>query len=295
MMFNDTANILIVDDLAPNLTALEAVLEPLGQRIVRARSGTEALSALLREDFACILMDVQMPGMTGFETAAFIKQRPRTRHIPILFITAFSQTQDDILNGYLHGAVDFIVKPFHPDVMRTKVAVFVDLYMQHQRVRAHETLMRDRERVVMLREEQERERSPSSRTAALVSSMQRTFELLVETAPFEIGVLDVHMRYERLNERLATLHGRTRQEAMGMHLARIAPALALTVNAALEQSGQSQAIVVAEELVGPDGEQHKLMVTFDPTIRIGPAGIVIDVTHLAHLGTTSLSGEGNAT
>lgn len=291
-MFNETANILIVDDLAPNLLALEAVLEPLGQRIVRANSGSEALAALLREEFACILMDVQMPGMTGFEAAALIKQRPRTRYVPILFITAFSQTNDDILNGYLHGAVDFIVKPFHPDVMRTKVAVFVDLFLQHQRVRAHETLMRDRERIVMQREEHERERSPNSRTASLVVSMQKTFELLVESAPFELGVLDVHMRYERLNERLAALHGRTREEAVGMHLARIAPSLAMAVTSALEKAQQEQAVVVAAEVAAPDGQMHKLMITFDPTIQIGPAGIVIDVTHLAQVSAPAVGAQG---
>lgn len=281
MLYDERANILMVDDLPSNLAALEAVLEPLGQQLVRASSGRDALAAVLRHEFACILMDVQMPGMSGFETAAIIKARPRTSHIPILFITALATTNEGLLEGYHHGAVDFIVKPFHPDILRTKVAVFVDMYLQSKRVKAHASLLRDRERTVMLREEQERERSPASRTAALVASMQRTFELLVETAPFELGVLDVHMRYERLNDRLAALHGRSRGEARGMHLARIAPELALAVNAALDKTGHSQAVVIAEEITGANGQPHKLMVTFDPTIRLGPSGIVIDVTHLS--------------
>ncbi|HVE45793.1 MAG TPA: ATP-binding protein [Acidimicrobiales bacterium] len=121
--------LLLVDDRPENLLALEAVLEPLGQRMVRASSGEEALRHLLADDIAVIVLDVQMPGIDGFETAEQIKQRDRTRDIPIIFLTAISQGLDNRLRGYGTGAVDYIFKPVEPEVLRAKVAVFLELYL----------------------------------------------------------------------------------------------------------------------------------------------------------------------
>jgi len=126
--------ILMVDDKAENLVALEAALRPLGQELVAAQSGEEALRCLLSDDFAVILLDVQMPVMDGFETAAQIKERERSRHIPIIFLTAISRELHQQLRGYEVGAVDYIAKPFDPWVLRSKVAVFVDLYEKTRRV-----------------------------------------------------------------------------------------------------------------------------------------------------------------
>jgi PAS domain S-box-containing protein len=139
---SERANILIVDDQEENLLALEAVLEPLGQRLVRAMSGEDALGALLREDFALILLDVQMPGMDGFQTATFIKQREKTRHIPIIFLTAISKELHHVFRGYSTGAVDYVVKPFDPMILRSKVQVFVDLYRKENELRASEERFR---------------------------------------------------------------------------------------------------------------------------------------------------------
>lgn len=122
------AKILLVDDRPENLVALEAALRPLEQDLVAASSGQEALRCLLNDDFAVILLDVQMPGMDGFETAAQIKERERSRHIPIIFLTAISRELHHQLRGYEVGAVDYIAKPFDPWVLRSKVAVFVELY-----------------------------------------------------------------------------------------------------------------------------------------------------------------------
>ena len=138
----DQANILLVDDLEENLLALEAVLEPLGQRLVRATSGEEALGALLRDDFALILLDVQMPDMDGFQTATFVKQREKTQHIPIIFLTALSKELHHMFRGYSAGAVDYVVKPFDPMILRSKVQVFVDLYRKEQALRASEERFR---------------------------------------------------------------------------------------------------------------------------------------------------------
>jgi signal transduction histidine kinase len=122
------ANILLVDDRSENLLALEAVLEPLGQRLVRATSGEEALKHLLTDDFALILLDVQMPGLDGFDTAQHIKSREKTRDIPIIFITAINREPHHAMRGYDTGAVDYIAKPFEPWLLQAKVRAFLELH-----------------------------------------------------------------------------------------------------------------------------------------------------------------------
>jgi len=122
------ANLLLVDDRPEKLLALEAILEPLGENLVRAPSGEAALRAMLHEEFACILLDVQMPGMDGYETATLIKSRERTRHVPIIFLTAIDTDDRAERRGYGAGAVDYLFKPFDPIVLRSKVSVFIDLH-----------------------------------------------------------------------------------------------------------------------------------------------------------------------
>ncbi|WP_030618870.1 response regulator [Streptomyces sclerotialus] len=136
------AKILLVDDRPENLLALEAILSALDQTLVRASSGEEALKALLTDDFAVILLDVQMPGMDGFETAAHIKRRERTRDIPIIFLTAINHGPHHTFRGYAAGAVDYISKPFDPWVLRAKVSVFVELYMKNCKLREQASLLR---------------------------------------------------------------------------------------------------------------------------------------------------------
>ncbi len=140
------ASILAVDDRPENLFALEAILEPLGHEVVRANSGEEALRKVLQQDFACILLDVQMPGMNGFETAQLIKSRERSRLTPILFLTAISKDEEFIFEGYSVGAVDYMFKPFNPDILRSKVAVFIDLYLKTQQLQEQERRLRESER-----------------------------------------------------------------------------------------------------------------------------------------------------
>jgi serine phosphatase RsbU (regulator of sigma subunit)/DNA-binding response OmpR family regulator/anti-sigma regulatory factor (Ser/Thr protein kinase) len=128
----DGTTVLLVDDRRENLVALRAVLEPLAVPITTARSGDEALRLLLAEEFALILLDVQMPGMDGFSTAAMIKQHPRTSQIPIIFLTAFDERLDGADVGYSTGAVDYLAKPFDPQILRSKVRVFLDLHRKGQ-------------------------------------------------------------------------------------------------------------------------------------------------------------------
>ena len=128
------ASILMVDDRPENLLALEAILTDLGQKLVRANSGPEALKKLLAQDFAVILLDVQMPGMDGFETAKLIRARERTRYTPIIFLTAYDRSEAAVARGYGVGAVDFLFKPFAPEVLRAKVAAFIELYKKTEEV-----------------------------------------------------------------------------------------------------------------------------------------------------------------
>ncbi|MDP8942756.1 MAG: SpoIIE family protein phosphatase [Actinomycetota bacterium] len=141
-MADRRANVLIVDDHPENLLTLEAVLEPLGQNLVRASSGEEALQRLLKDDFALILLDVQMPGLDGFETAEYIKRREKTRHIPIIFLTAISKDAEQVFRGYAAGAVDYVFKPFDPLVLRSKVSVFLDLDAKTRALRESEERFR---------------------------------------------------------------------------------------------------------------------------------------------------------
>jgi CheY-like chemotaxis protein len=137
----EPVRILLVDDRPENLLALEAILSSLGQTLVRASSGEEALKALLADDYAVILLDVQMPGMDGFETAAHIKRRERTRDIPIIFLTAISREPQHAFRGYSAGAVDYLSKPFDPWVLRAKVSVFVELYRKNRQLRDQAELL----------------------------------------------------------------------------------------------------------------------------------------------------------
>lgn len=144
---SDPTRILIVDDRPENLLALEAILGGLGHEVLRAGSGEEALKHLMVHDVALIMLDVQMPGMDGYETAAHIKSRERSRHVPIIFLTAIDREAHQAYRGYAAGAVDFLAKPFDPWVLRAKVEVFVELHRARQEMLAraaalHETLER---------------------------------------------------------------------------------------------------------------------------------------------------------
>jgi len=130
---SERARVLVVDDDEHNLVAISNVLEDLAE-IVVARSGEEALRHLLREEFAAILLDVYMPGLDGYETAQLIRERQQTRRVPILFLSAVNKEMEHLLRGYATGAVDYVFKPVEPTVLRSKVAVFVDLYAMRKEV-----------------------------------------------------------------------------------------------------------------------------------------------------------------
>src|SRR5580658_10235832 len=128
-------NFLLVDDEPANLLALEAVLEGLGQKLVKARSGKEALRCLIKEEFALILLDVSMPDMDGFETARLIRERDKTRLTPIIFLTAVGKTEHEIFRGYKVGAVDYLLKPLVPEILKSKVMIFIELFNKTNQIK----------------------------------------------------------------------------------------------------------------------------------------------------------------
>jgi CheY-like chemotaxis protein len=138
----EQAKILLVDDRPENLLALETILSSVDQVLVRAYSGEEALRALLNDEFAVILLDAQMPGMDGFETASLVKARGRTKDVPIIFVTAVGADRDSIHRGYIAGGADYIAKPLDPLVLRAKVQVFIDLWRAGRRLATQATLLR---------------------------------------------------------------------------------------------------------------------------------------------------------
>ena len=140
-----SAKVLLVDDRRDNLLALEAILQGLPVQAVAVESGEAALKQLLVDDFAVILLDAQMPNMDGFETASHIKRRERTRHVPILFLTAADRDAQLALRGYAVGAVDYLTKPFDPWVLRAKVSIFVELWTKTQQLKAQGETNRERE------------------------------------------------------------------------------------------------------------------------------------------------------
>ncbi|MDF2092659.1 response regulator [Knoellia sp. 3-2P3] len=202
----ERAKILMVDDRPENLLALEAILGSLDQVLVRANSGEEALRALLMDDFALILLDAQMPGMDGFETATRIKRRSRTKDVPIIFLTALEKDQNSSYRGYASGGADYISKPFDPWILRAKVQVFVDLWTASRRLAAQAAFLRQqvdsqpdevdvigvlRERVVGVAEavDQLAEQAGHSGDPLVAGSVQRVQRRVEELAD-ALAVLD---------------------------------------------------------------------------------------------------------
>ena len=203
------ANILVVDDNAGKRLALVSVLETLNQNVITADSGRDALRCLLEHDFAVILLDVQMPLMNGFETARLIRSRQQSESTPIIFVTAFSRGETDMVEGYSLGAVDFIFTPIIPEILRAKVSVFVDLYHKIQAIKRHE------EHLEILVEQ---------RTAALTLEIAerkqaevaiRKLSGAMEKVADSIFITDVNGVIEYINAAFETVTGFCRQEAIG--------------------------------------------------------------------------------
>ncbi|MEG4343701.1 response regulator [Microcoleus sp. A003_D6] len=184
---SDRVNVLLVDDRPENLVALEAILNSPSYNLVQANSGAEALRCLLNEDFAVILLDVQMPGMDGFETATLIRSRDRSRSTPIIFITAFSSNDTHVFKGYSLGAVDYLFKPLEPEILTSKVQVFVELFQKTVEVKRQATEL--------------------AAVNSELSKSEERFRTLCACSPLGIYLADVEGRCTYMNPRCQAISG----------------------------------------------------------------------------------------
>lgn len=209
------ADILLVDDRPENLLALEAILRPLGHRLVKAGSGKEALKQLLQCDFAVILLDVQMPVMDGFETAELIRGRERSQNTPIIFLTAVNTSDRHVFEGYRVGAVDYLLKPIVPEVLLSKVAVFVELYQKSEKLRQQtaqmELVLTDLQREISVRQETEEELR-QARDDLEIRVRERTAGLVAANEELRFQIAE-RERAEQERVRLLELEQAARREA----------------------------------------------------------------------------------
>jgi PAS domain S-box-containing protein len=196
-------NILLVDDRPKNLLVLEAILDSLGQNLVKAKSGEQALKCVLNHDFAVILLNVKMPGMDGLETAKLIRERERSQHTPIIFLTAFSTSVSQMFKGYSLGAVDYLIKPIEPEILTSKVAVFVELFKKTAEVKQH---------VAQL----------ATVNAELRESEQR-FRSLSACSPIGLFLTNIEGRCTYTNSHYQAICGLTQEESLGSWLQSVHP------------------------------------------------------------------------
>jgi PAS domain S-box-containing protein len=201
--------ILVVDDHPENVLALQVTLDQPDYEVIGARSGMAALKEVLKHDFAVILLDVLMPDMDGFETARLIRQREASKHVPILFLTAAVGEVAMVHEGYSVGAVDYLVKPVDPNIVRAKVAVFVDLYRKGQRIREQEEKLRDAERQL---------------SQEALRASEALYEATFERAPVGIAHADLAGGWLRMNQKFREIAGRDpaplRNEALSQLLSK---------------------------------------------------------------------------
>src|SRR5438067_1215374 len=212
-MTDEKVNILLVDDHVENLVALEALLSDLGQNLVRAQSGIDALRYLLHLEFALIILDVDMPIINGFETAALIRQRERSRHTPIIFLTAINKTEQNVFKGYALGAVDYLTKPFVPEVLLAKVTAFVELHKKTEEVKRQAKLLQ--QMVAELAGSND-----EIRKLNVELHSQRDFVAAVlDTADSIVVVLDAEQKIVRASRAFERILGYSHHEVAGRTLA----------------------------------------------------------------------------
>lgn len=215
----ELVKVLLVDDQVRNLEALQAVLHPSGCRLITAQSAEEALLALLQHDFAAIVLDIRMPGMDGLELARLIKGRRKTRHVPILFLTAHMMDEDDVLRGYQVGAVDYLTKPLNPDILRSKIQIFAELHRASQGLaEANQQLqseVRERERVEeeLRQANQQLEERVEARTAelseahAILTASEERLRIALDAGRMGTWELDAAQRTCHIDEVQCSLLG----------------------------------------------------------------------------------------
>ena len=187
---DEKIKILVVDDCPENLTALSETLDDPGYEVITALSGEQALKEVLRAEFAVILLDVQMPGLDGFETASLIRKRRKSRSIPIIFVTAINKEDQYVYKGYTLGAVDYLFKPFDIDILRSKVAVFADLFRKNRQIKAQARLIQESER-----------RERARQVAEVQRRGERRYQNLADLVPQLVWIITRDLRFEYVNQR----------------------------------------------------------------------------------------------
>ena len=228
---DSAVNILLVDDEPRNLDVLESILESPEHRLVRARTADETLLALVQRDFAAIVLDIQMPDMSGFELARLIKQRKRNQHIPIIFLTAYFQESKDVLSGYGLGAVDYLTKPVDPQILRSKVGVFVDLFRTTRALASanarleQEITVREAAQAALRQANTDLERRVQERTADLVRAnrdlreSEQRYRLILENAlEYAVFTVDPEGHVTTWNAGARRLLGYEESEILGCRL-----------------------------------------------------------------------------
>ncbi|MBU8907998.1 PAS domain S-box protein [Desertibacillus haloalkaliphilus] len=219
-MNNDRkVNILLVDDRPENLLALEAVLVSPNYNLIKATSGEEALKFVLKYDCAVILLDVQMPGLNGFETAKLIKKRESSAHIPIIFITAISQANEHVYQGYSVGAVDYIFKPLNPDILKSKVEAFVKLQQYHEQVKQQSFLLQQHSQQLEKNNEQ------LLKTTSELRKAEALARVIGETSSDTVVTLDEHGEIIQVNPIVKEMFGYTIEELDGQSVRLLLPKL----------------------------------------------------------------------
>lgn len=273
----ETVNILIVDDEVRNLDVLDSILYEPGYRLVRATSANEALLALVERDFAVLVLDINMPIMNGIELAHLIKQRKRNQHIPILFLTAHYQDEKFVLEGYGSGAVDYLTKPVNPQILRAKVAVFVDLYRLHHALSVNhaalerEVAQRQQAEDSLRRVNQELEARVQQRTTELSAAVaalkvsESQLRLVADHAPIFLAHIDRHHRFKFVNRTYAERFGLAPGEIVGASMARIIGTTAYAIcRPHLERALGGEKVEfeaeLTDELIGP----HWMHIVYEP-------------------------------
>ena len=288
---DELINILIVDDEPKNLTVLESVLNNPTYRLVRAESADQALLALLVDQFAVLILDIRMPGVTGIELAQMIKERKKTSQVPIIFLTAYYNEDQHVLAGYGAGAVDYLHKPVNPDILRSKVAVFAELHrMQREIAMANHALLAE---VAERRRAQEQLRELNSTLEQRVAERTRALgaqAALLQTATDNASVglvtLDRNRRYVFANPAYCKIFGLP-DDIIGMHFGEhLAPVYAAQIAPLLDQAFAGAR--VASELNGPavagvNGQSKHYSVVYEPERDgenniIGVVVVLFDIT-----------------
>lgn len=269
------ANILLVDDREDKRLAMEIIIAELGQNVVRANSGKEALRCVLQQEFAVILLDVNMPGMDGFETALLIRQRRNSEHTPIIFVTGISDTETHVSRGYSLGAVDYILTPVMPEVLRTKVSVFVELFKKTELLKRQAERLRQAHDQLELRVQE--------RTAQLARTNEALQAEISERQRVEEHIRRINGELEqRVQERTAELALSNQElEAFSYSVAHDLQAPVRNI--------ESYAQLLEEDYGASVPPQARQYLSRIAARSRDMAQLVVDLLHLSHLGKQLLT------